>query len=59
MTERKNIMAKNPKTKRTTIKDISVAEKKMTKEEMEKLKGGGKSIPGLDIIVKPTTGGNR
>ena len=45
-------MTKNQKTKRTQIKDLSVSEKKMTKEEMERLKGGAQSKPGLDIIVK-------
>ena len=45
-------MAKNPKTKRTAIKDMAVAEKNMTQEEMEKLQGGGKSKPGYDVIVK-------
>ena len=51
-------MAKNPKTKRTAIKDMSVAEKNMTQEEMEKLKGGAKSKPGYDVIVKKTPVGS-
>ena len=51
-------MTKNTKTKRTELKDMSISEKNMTKEEMEKLKGGAKSLPGLDIIVKKTPGGS-
>ena len=35
-------MAKNPKTKRTQIQDLPVAEQELTTEEMEKV-GGGKT----------------
>ena len=34
-------MAKNPKTKRTQIQDLPVAEQELTAEEMEKVEGGG------------------
>src|SRR5438128_97899 len=48
------IMAKNPKTKKTELKDLPASEKKMTKEEMEKLKGGaaGEGIPGVNLGLK-------
>ena len=47
-------MTKNPKTKRTELKDMSISEKKMSKEEMEKLKGGaaGQGIPGIETGLK-------
>ena len=47
-------MAKNPKTKKTELKDMPASEKSMTKEEMEKLKGGGagQGIPGVETGLK-------
>ena len=35
-------MAKNPKTNRTKINDLSVSEKELTATEAGKIKGGGK-----------------
>ena len=51
-------MTKNTKTKKTEVKDMSVSEKNMTKEEMEKLKGGtaGNGIPGIDLGLKKKPG---
>ena len=53
-------MEKYPKTKKTEVKDLSVSEKKMTKEEMEKLKGGaaGQGIPGIETGLKKKPGGS-
>ena len=53
-------MTKNTKTKNTEVKDLSIGEKKMTKEEMEKLKGGGagQGIPGIETGLKKKPGGS-
>ena len=55
-------MAKNTKTKRTELKDMSISEKNMTKQEMENVQGGyvlgylkGASVPLAPLPPPPKT----
>ena len=45
-------MAKNPKTKRTQIQDLPVAEQELAAEEMEKVQGGTVTVRGWDPSTK-------
>lgn len=45
-------MTKNPKNKRTQIKDLSLTEQQLSEQELKKVQGG----TGTPVPVGPTTG---
>ena len=48
-------MTKNPKTKRTQIKDLSLTEQQLSEQELKKVQGG--ATLGTPVPVGPTTVG--
>ena len=49
-------MTKNPKTKRTQIKDLSLTEQQLSEQELKKVQGGTAATLVTPVPVGPTTG---